>query len=518
MFDTNKQFSKITKGGFFFSGGYFLAIFLQFFVGIIVVRYLKRSEYGLLALANIIVGIIVTLCTLGFSDGIPRFMGFNLKRFEGKTSSFIPTVFTIVIVTSFLGVIFLYFQAPNIRLLFNKFGLDGILKPFAFMIAPLVFIRVLTSIFRGLEQVTPKVLFQDIATNLSRLLLVLLVISFGLGLQGVTLAYVLAAWITFGAYLLYAKRHLYSWTPFSFDSSIAKDLVLFSLPLMGAGIISNLLGWLGTLFLGYFSSADQIGLYNAPLRLASLVSLPLIALVFLYLPVLSKNVSKKSFSEIGKYYSRTTKWGFLGALCLLLYFLYDAEFVVTKIFGSAYLASSEVLKIMAVGFSIHAFMGPNGATLISLGHTGTIFSGTLLSGIFAFVLCILFVPRYGAIGAAFAMATARIISNIFFSATLYLKAGIHPFNRDYLKPVLCSGLLILVLRSFVKPLEFTSNFEHVALFLVIFIVVILAPFVTRSVEETDFELLGEIEYQIRKSTKITDKIASLFRHRKDLEN
>ncbi|RLB01791.1 MAG: hypothetical protein DRG59_13560, partial [Deltaproteobacteria bacterium] len=94
MFDTNKQFSKITKGGFFFSGGYFLALFLQFFVGIIVVRYLKRSEYGLLALANIIVGIMVTLCTLGFSDGIPRFMGFNLKRFEGKTSSFIPTVFT----------------------------------------------------------------------------------------------------------------------------------------------------------------------------------------------------------------------------------------------------------------------------------------------------------------------------------------------------------------------------------------------------------------------------------------
>ncbi len=513
MLETSEKLTKITKGGFSFSGGYLIALLLQFIVGVIVIRYLKRSEYGIFALANIIISITVTLCSLGFGDGIPRFIGVSQKDpRHGINPVIVYTAITTVLIFTLLATVLIYLQAPFLKTFFNKTGLDSVLKTFAFMIIPLTIVRIITSIFRGTEKVAPKIFFQDLMTNISKIVLVAAVIALGAGFKGITWAYVLSAWLTLTSYLLYARKHLPVSKHYSFDSNFAKRLIFFSLPLMGAGLISNLLGWMGTLLLGFFSSADQIGLYSAPLRLASLISLPLTGLVFLYLPILRKRIGNISRTGMIKYYCSTTKWGFLGALCLLLYFLYDSRFIVTTIFGKEYLTSSDVLRIMAVGFSIHALMGPNGATLISLGHTGVIFSCTLFSGMVAFILCILLIPRYGAIGAALAMASARIISNIFLSLILYIKTRIHPFNLNFIKPIAISSVFVIILRVFLNPNNYSGLVFHIALFFVIFLTIIVAPFISRSLEETDIEILKTIERRIWQRTLITEKLSLYCRY------
>lgn len=514
MLTEKSNFQKIAESGALFSFGTLSTLVLQFFAGLIVIRAVERSEYGLISLGNVLINIIVMLAVLGFGNGVPRFIA--LYREQGKNSSvnnIIVTTLLMVFTATLFWVFFAYFSTSFISGCFKKPEMQRVIRIFLLMIPPLAFMRTFTAIFRGIENTVPKVLFQDIALNLCKLLLLLLVLGLGLGFQGILWTYVISVWAAFTAYAIYGMEKLTIRKPFHVSGLLAKDLVLFSLPLMGTSLIGNLLSWAGTLTLGYLRSAGEVGLYSAPLRLASFIAIPLTALVFLYLPVGTKLFQQSGFEDLKRLYVSTTKWAFFLSMPLILYFLLDAQFIVTKLFGETYRDSANILRIMAIGFSIHTFLGPNGITLISIGNTQLIFVGALFAGISALLLCLMLIPPYGAIGAALAMASARALSNVFVSFCLYLKAGIHPFTRHYVKPIAFAFVAALLVSWPLSQIQSADTMIHLMIFFFIIPLMLVSPMITRSLDSKDLEFFAMIEHRLHGKIVFVNRIAAHYQQK-----
>lgn len=505
--NTANSLKSVARGGVLFSLGTLSATGMQFITGIIVIRLVAPSEYGLISLAYMLTNILVTLAALGFGTGLPRFLAqYQEEGDELNVGSVIGTALLIAFSASILFAFLLYFGAHSVAASFKKPDVQEVLKAFVLMVPPLALITVLNAIFRGLGNAKAKVLFHDILLNLVRMLLLLLVVVFGFGYRGVLWIYVGSVWIPFAAYIVYAFRKLVRKIQPSLNWSIGKKLMLFSMPLLGVGIMTQTTSWTGILTMAYLQSSKGVALFNAPLRLVNLIPIPLMAMVFLYLPVATRLIQRRAFEELGNLYVSTTKWAFLITLPLLLYFLVDAEFIVERLFGEEYREAANVLRVLTVGFSFHTFLGPNGMTLISYGNTRVVFLGTTLAAASTVVLCLSLVPDYGACGAALGIAVAQVISNLFISIVLYMRFCIHPFSAHYVKPVLFAVSTGLAAYALLSPILASGELAHLLLFLLLALLALLAPLATMSMTWADMDLLGAMERRLWGAPHMTNLI------------
>ena len=501
------SFRKVAKGGALFSAGTFSATFLHFLTGIIVIRILDRSDYGLISLAMTGVVMLSVLSTLGLKTAIPRFLA--KYRAKGDTALVSEVAGTGLVTASGLSVAFaalLYGQAQMAARVFHKPELAAVFEVLALMLPALALMDTLAAIFQGLENVRAKVLFHDIGLNLLRLVLLVFLVLVGYGFREVLWIYVASSWIILALFLGYAVRALQGILRLQLSRAVAKDLLWFSLPLLGISIMNNLMTWTPMLMLGYLQSAAEVGLFSAPLRLANIIPVVLVGMMFLYLPVATKLTEQGGIKEVQELYRSTTKWAFLLTLPLLLYLMIDAKFVVTLLFGAPYTDAAGVLRVMVLGLSIHTFLGPNGMTLIAFGNTSTQFVATLIAAMAAVLLCLLLVPEYGAFGAAFGTAIAKSVSNVYLSLALYRKFGIHPLVSSYLKPVLLATVGAAAGGILLTSAGGDSIVAHLILFVAITGLTLISPLVTRTLSPADMDLLGSVERRISGSTQITERV------------
>jgi O-antigen/teichoic acid export membrane protein len=502
------DFRKVAKGGALFTGGSLGATVLHFLTGIIVIRLVERSEYGLIALGTTTIAILTLLSMLGFKTAVPRF----LARYRAQGNREIAgevagTALVCAVGLSSLFALLLYGQATLVALAFDKPAVARVFEVLALMLPAVVLIETFSAIFQGLENVRAKVLFQDLTLNLLRLILLAPVALAGFGLQEVLWVYVSSAWVTLAIYLVYAVRTARGVLHPRLSWAVAKELLWFAFPLLGVGIMANLMTWTATLMLGYLQPAEELGRFSAPLRLAAILPVALSGMNFLFLPVVSKLVARGATQEVQELYRSTTKWAFLATLPLLMYFVVDAEFLVTFVFGAAYHDSADVLRVLAIGFAINAFTGPNGAALVAFGDVRTQFMLAMLAAASAVLLCLLLIPMYGALGAALGTAIAKSVIHVLMSVVLYWKFRVHALTSTYLKPVLLVITGAAAAGVLLHSLQLEHPLVHLLLFLGIVLLTLGAPLLTQTLSHADLDIIGSIERRIWGKTNITQKLS-----------
>lgn len=501
------NFRKVAKGGALFTGGSLGATVLQFLTGIIVIRLVERSEYGLISLGTTTVAILAVLSMLGFKVAVPRFLAkYRAQGDRTIAGEVAGTALVSAVGLSSLFALLLYHQASLVALAFHKPAIGPVFEVLALMLPAMVLIETFSAIFQGLENARAKVLFQDLTLNLLRLTLLSPIVLAGFGFQEVLWVYVSSAWITLTLYLIYAVRTARGVLRPRLSWTVAKDLLWFAFPLLGVGIMANLTTWTATLTLGYLQPAAELGRFSAPLRLAAIIPVPLSGMNFLFLPVVSKLVARGAIQEVQELYCSTTKWAFLVTLPLMTYFVVDAEFVVTFLFGAAYHDAANVLRILVIGFAVNAFTGPNGSALVAFGDTRTQFVLSMMASGAAVLLCLLLVPHYGALGAALGTTIAKSSSNVLMSVVLFRKFRIHALNSAYIKPVLLviavAGTVWLILHN----AHYDNPLLHLLLFLGIAVLTLGAPLLTKTMSYADLDIIGSIERRIWGRTTITEKL------------
>lgn len=167
------------------------------------------------------------------------------------------------------------------------------LKIFAAGVPFFTLIQVLVAIFRGFDQIDPQIIFNFIVLNILFLAFLPIVIATGLPFVAVFSTYLAALIITFIALLTYTAKKLppqMSLVAIWDATPITKELLLFSLPLLGVVMLTLVRLWIDTLMLGYFKTSEAVGLYNAAHPLIQSISVPSYALLLIYNPIVTGHI------------------------------------------------------------------------------------------------------------------------------------------------------------------------------------------------------------------------------------
>ena len=516
----DESLAKITKGAGIILIGTALGMLLAFIGKVLLVRYVTPSEYGIFSLGLVFFNIIVAVSRLGLYQGTPRYIAYYRgKKDEGKVRE---VAYASIIISLSASVLLALCLCLTSNLISTNFihdqALATPLKIFTIAIPFFALINIFSLIFQGFEKARPNVYF-NLLQNALFLALLGLVIALSLSFLSIVYTFVASTVFTFLAFAVYTSRKnplpqspsrrgsstltsLFKgfWGGSKGDNdegetkSVAKELFLFSLPVLGSVILGSIMTWTDTLMLGYFMTSDMVGLYNGAVPIARLLQVFLGSFAFLYLPLASQFFARNQMEELKRIYQVLTKWIFSATLPLFLIFLLFPEAVLNFLFGSSYIEAAPALRLLALGYFVHAFLGPNGNTLVVIGKPRRVMWAMLTGVILNIILNISLIPIMGITGAAIATASAYIIFNMITATILYSISKIQPFTKNYLKPVAASlipiAIIYVLVQNFLSPLSLWM----LPLLLILFLVVYgLAVLFTKSFDKEDIAMAQTLE-------------------------
>ena len=386
--------------------------------------------------------------------------------------------------------IVMYAAAGILADVFGMPQLGGVVRIFAIGVPFFAATRVLMAVYRGFDSVKERIYFNTLTQFSVRLVLLAPVVYLGLSFRWVIFAYLAPIMLTGIIFAGYAVCRFpvkkASFMP------VRWELLVLSVPLLITGILNQFMIWTDTLMLGYYKAAEIVGLYNGAVPVAQMIPIILMSTTFMYMPIMSQLYSKGKMMEMRRSYAVLTKWMFSATLPgFFLVFLFPSV-VLTVLFGAEYVASTIALQILALGFFVHTFLGPNSMTMIVLGKTRFLMWFSGISVGVNVVLNVLLIPRYGMEGAAVASAVSLTTINILTMYKVHQYSGIHPFTWNYIKPVMAATMLCAGFYYATGGIVQASVLMLFVLFVLFVIMYTIALILTRSIDHEDAQMFALI--------------------------
>ena len=414
------------------------------------------------------------LVVIGTDTGVGRY----LPRFDdvSRRRGVLVSAYQIVVPLSLLVGLLVILFAKTIALhVFHDPDLTTILRIFAVTIPFLAFVRLTVGSIRGMKEAFPRVLIQNLAVPIARIILIVCAVIAGLGSVGVAAAYAgayVAATILSIVYL--ARR-----TPLLENTkaiTMRRDLLSFSAPLMITATMFMILSNFDTLMIGTFASTGDVGIYNVAYPLSNLLTIALTAFAFIFMPTISELHSNNKTGEMKRTYEVVSKWILLATLPLFLILVSYPSFVIQNTFGPEYTSGALTLSVLAVGFFAHTIAGPSGDMLTAVGEQRLVMYDNILVAGVNVVLNLILIPRYSYLGAAIATTMSYFLMNTLYLVFVYREVGIHPFRNEFIYPAVVAGIVwgcIYEGTQIFSNFSLTTFFMSQVLFLLLYVIVIL---------------------------------------------
>ena len=288
-----------------------------------------------------------------------------------------------------------------------------------------------------------RVLVRECAEPLVRIISVLIFFFLGWKLYGVIGAYLVSVFS--GLFLaFYYLRKIF---PQITDKKIipvseAGTLLSFSWPLLLVQFFSLVMLWIDTLMLGFFRTPHEVGVFNAAQRTALLGSLIINSFNAIFAPIIADLYNRKKFKELSNNFKIVTKWIFTLGLPVFLVLVFFAKSIL-NVFGADYAEGASSLIILSIGWIFYTAAGSVGKIIVMTGRQKLHFvnMGSIL--ILDIILNSILIPKYGIIGAAFSTSLSITVLALVELIQVYLILRIHPYRKDFLKPIF-AGIVSLL--------------------------------------------------------------------------
>lgn len=377
-------------------GGQTVSLFLSFFVGVWVARYLGPENYGALNYAIAFVGLFGFVAGLGIDNILSR----ELVKFPEKRDKILGTGFWIKFVSGFIAGILAIIVAcfsetsPLIKVLIILFSCSFVFQS----------LNVVTFFFQSRVESKNSVIPQTIAALISVLLKIIL-IYFGVGVIWIIAVYALdSIWQGIGLIIVYKRsgRCLSAW---KFDIAWGRWLLRDSWPLMFSSLAVFLYMKIDQVMIGKMLGNREVGLYAAASKLAEIwYFIPVIICGSLFPAIIqAEQRDKKIFEQR------------LRQLYYLMFFLaFGLAFVVSifsrpiilLLFGAGYLPAVGVLKIY-IWAGIGVFLGVASTQyLVTKNFSRSVLAVTVSAALLNIILNFYFIKMWGIEGAALATLAA----------------------------------------------------------------------------------------------------------------
>ena len=159
-----------------------------------------------------------------------------------------------------------------------------------------------------------------------------------------------------------------------------------------------LISWMDALLIGFFLDNESVGIFNLILRIAMIISLPVLGINSVSGPRISDAFFSKSISKLKNSLLFTVRVGFSTAIPLALIILFFRTNVLA-LFGTEFESAVIPLTILAVSQFFHAVTGSAGLALQMMNRARDLQNILIVAVLLKLVLGAFLIPKYGITGA-----------------------------------------------------------------------------------------------------------------------
>ncbi|MFC9447531.1 oligosaccharide flippase family protein [Bacillus cereus] len=445
----------ILKNASFLFVGNVLVRMLTAISAIVIARYLGAEQYGILSIALVFSTFASSMTDLGLTHTFIREGTKADKDISKLLNSYLVTRLFICIFSSvivFILVNFMYSQKEMKQVIF-------------LMVIPTIFGAALQNVGAVYYQIIEKMKYTAIIRIMAGLISViglLIGVYFGYSLLMVALTYglcsILGGIISISFVINKIKLHK------GLDNSILNGLSAFTL----TAFLTILMPLMGPIALEKVSSLEQVGYFNAALRIPSvLYQIPGIVAAAFY-PVLFKLIDRNELKKHGEVIVIEIKLMTLLSLIMVLPIILFPEEISVFLLGKNWIGIAETLSILSIIVFIQSINFPLADSLTTKGLQKYRSIALLISfgtGIFAYSY---FGKLYGSLGSAIAAVLIEIV--LLLGLIIFNKQGIFTVFRGSFKSLLSLIFLYVINKLFLGNINIFISL--VISYLIILIVIL----------------------------------------------
>ncbi len=410
---------------------------LFFFTQLLLAWFLGVEAFGLYSLGLALARSADIFARLGLSTGGMMFVSTYKDHSPENVKGVILSAVGISLLNGIVIGAGIYFCAHVLAVsLFHKPELSEVFKLFSYSIPMVAAMTTFSSLLQGFHSTKYTVYIRDFVQPINNLVFIVLFAYAGNGLPGAIFAYTLSHLfgLVFGFY--YLKKSFPDFYSRALTAAYPlKSLVTYSTPLLFVGVLNYFLVWTDTLLLGMFASASAVGIYRAASQVPFILTVFLRATNSIYAPIVADLYQRKEIQRLGNMLKTSTRWVTYITVPLFLFLVFSSKEIMT-LFGNEYVPiGSTVLIILSFGQLMNCLTGGVGYTLTMTGKQNVELGNCLALVIASVLLNLVLIPKYGALGAAFASSSSTLVINVLRVIEIRILYRISPFSRVML-PIL----------------------------------------------------------------------------------
>lgn len=512
----NDSVNRIVTGSGVILAGTFIGMLLDIITKKVLTSHLAPADFGTYSLALTVISITGAFATLGLNEGVPRYIAFfRGKHEEQKVHELIISAMIMGLIAGLISVL----VSPSLFhvLAGNGFDAQGkvlsVVKILIFAVPFTILLNLTVAIYRGFDRTSVNMYFYNIIRPVSLLGFATIAVFIKASLKGVVFADLLSMIFTFSIMSIYfirrppVKHKAKQERKIQF-SDTTRQLIRYSFPLLITATLLNIMSWIDTIMLGYFKSAEIVGIYNAVYPLVGFLSLVVSSVGFVYVPITSRLWGQNETAPLGSIYAVMTKWCFLLTFPLFALIFVYPEYFITKLYGAQYASGATSLRILALGFITNSYFGFNYHTLLASGDSDFLMKCSVASAGINVALNFMLIPEYGMLGAAVGTAVSFVSIEVLMTLRAWRKQNMHPFTSMYRKLTFIVILMVgAMLAARNAHLLTGALWEYVAFIVGYFLIVNHA----KILDNTEMEMIGEIRknFRYRISLRIPETFKTL---------
>jgi O-antigen/teichoic acid export membrane protein len=240
-----------------------------------------------------------------------------------------------------------------------------------------------------------------------------------------------------------ARRALYA------PPRLQPEVISFSLTSLGVGFLEFLMGQTDKVFIGFYLSARDLGIYAVAMTLVAFVPIALQSVNQIFAPTIADLHARGERELLGRIFQTLTKW-ILGLTLPLAVVVIIFARPLMGIFGHEFESGWPILVIGTLGQLVNCGAGSVGYLLLMSGNQHRLVKVQAAMAAVMLLLSLALIPRWGIAGAAVAAAVTNAASNVWYLREVDKSLGLHPNRRGYLQliaPLTAALAVCLVLRT-----------------------------------------------------------------------
>jgi O-antigen/teichoic acid export membrane protein len=399
-------------------------LLLTFISAMILSRYLSLEEYGTYSQILIVINLMTALLMLG----LPNSINFFLSKAESveQKRKFLSTYYSFSTILSLLVGLVLISAVPLITEYFN----NEIIRSFIYFLAVYPWTKIIMSSIENVLVVYKRVsllTYYRIINSISLLLIIIITQVLNLSFNMYMLLFIIVQTIfTFVVYIL--SKNVSGKLRISFDLSLIREILKFSIPLGIASVIGTLNIELDKLMIGNFFDTKQLAIYtNASRELP--ISIIATSLTAVLLPQLVRLLKSNDNYSVINLWSHASILSYIFMSLLAIGFFVFAEDIITLLYSEKFISGVNVFRVYCLVLLLKFTYF--GMILNAKGQTRFILYSSIASMLINIVLNYLFYLYFGFIGPALATFISMLVIIV---AQLVVTSRTLQFSFFYILP------------------------------------------------------------------------------------